>query len=190
MTWFISGDDQRKAIEEIEQTKSDRVTAIVGLAFLEEDLRNSIEARLRDDKNIIKEMFNVSGPLGSYKAKADLGFLLKSYDKDAHADLLRMGTIRNRFAHWRQPITFGSPDIKQLCSMLTLVDKDEYPKMPGKGLPDELRSPERLLPNAQPRERFILTIKLMVVLFWAASHDLVLGANTKHRWRARLEPNA
>lgn len=183
MSWLISNDDQRKAIEEIEQTKSDRATAIVGGAYLEADLRNAIEARLRADGNLINKLFKPSGPLGPFETKADLGFLLKIYDKDVHDDLISMGTIRNRFAHWRTPIRFGSKDIKALCSGLKLVDKDEYPKMPGEGLPDELRSPERLAPNAGPRERFIQTIKLTVIVFWAASHDLVLGPNPPHKWR-------
>ena len=87
MPWFISGDDQRKAIEEIEQTKSDRATAIVGVAYLETDLGNAIEARLRADDDIINKMFKPSGPLGPFETKANLGFLLKIYDKDVHADL-------------------------------------------------------------------------------------------------------
>jgi hypothetical protein len=175
MSWFSSSDDQRKAIEEIEQTKSDRAAAIVGAAFLEENLRNAIEARLRADENIVNKMFKPSGSLGAFEVKADLGFLLRVYEKDVHADLVTLGKIRNAFAHWRKPIKFDSKDIKALCRELKLVDKDEYPKMPGPGLPDELRSPERIGPDASPTERFILTIKLMVIIFWAASHDLVLG---------------
>jgi hypothetical protein len=182
MSWLLSNDDQRKALEEIEQTKSDRATAIVGAAFLEGDLRNAIEARLRADENIVNKMFKPSGPLGPFEAKADLGFLLNIYDKDVHDDLITMGTIRNRFAHWRVPIKFDSKEIKKHCGELKLVDKTEYPQIPGEGLPEQMRSPPRLPPNARPRDRFILTIKLMVVIFWAASHDLVLGPNHKFRW--------
>lgn len=188
MAWFLSSNNQFNALNEIEQTTSDRATAIVGGAFLEADLRNAIEVRLLADDNITNKMFKPTGPLGPFEAKANLGFLLKIYDKDVHSDLVTMGAIRNRFAHWPQPVKFDSRDIRKLCKELVIVDKEEYPKMPGEGLPDELRSLPHLAADAEPRDRFILTIKLMVIIFWAASIDLVLGPNPPHRWRPRDEP--
>jgi hypothetical protein len=80
MTWIISSDAHRIALEEIEQTKSDRATAIVGATFLENDLRNAIEAHLRKNDNLINKLFKPNGPLGNFQTKADLGLLLGVYD--------------------------------------------------------------------------------------------------------------
>ena len=78
-------------------------------------------------------MFKSSGSLGAFEVKADLGFLLRIYEQDVHADLVTMGKIRNAFVHWRKPIKFNSKDIKALCRQLKIVDKDEYPRVPGPG---------------------------------------------------------
>src|SRR5437762_10597774 len=96
--WFSSHEDHRKGIEEIEQTKSDRITAILGATILERDLRNAIEARLRADDDIVNKLFKPSGPLGPFETKAGLGFLLNIYDKSVYDDLVCISQIRNFFA--------------------------------------------------------------------------------------------
>jgi hypothetical protein len=39
---------------------------------------------------------------------------------------------------------------------------------------------------ADIRKRFILTIKLMVIIFWA-SHDLIIGPDGRHKWQTAEE---
>lgn len=183
MTWILSSDSHRKALEEIQQTASDRATALVGATLVERDLLNAIEARLVDDSDVVKKLFKPAGPIGNFGTKVELGYLLSIYDKSARDDLNQFVTIRNRFAHSIEPLKFDSREIKKLCASLTIVDATEYPKVPGKGLPDDLRSPPHLSQNAAPRDRFIQAIRLFIILFWERSHDYVMGADSNHRWR-------
>ena len=188
MTWIISDDDQRKAIEEIEQTKSDRAAGIVAAAFVERDLINAIEARLLKDDTLIEKLFKPTGALGAFETKANLGFLLGIYDAEVHADITDIVWIRNRFAHNRQPLKFDSRDIRTRIDGLRIIKRPEYPKVPGIGLPDQVRSPPRLESGASPREKLILTVKLLAVVFWAASYDLVLDEQGRAKTWKEAEP--
>jgi DNA-binding MltR family transcriptional regulator len=185
MTWILSSDAHRIALEEIEQTKSDRATAIVGATLLENDLLSAIEARLRKNPNIINKLFKPSGPIGNFQIKADLGLLLGIFDDEIHADLTDIISARNLFAHSIKPLKFNSKEIGKLCNGLRVIQRDQYPQIPGRGLPDELRSPPRIDPKASPRDRYILAIKLIVIALWAASHDLVIDAEgrAKKKWK-------
>jgi hypothetical protein len=183
MNWIVSDDDQGKAIEEIEQTKSDRATGIVAAAFVERDLQNAIEARLCPDPNLVAKLFKPGGPVGDFGTKADLGFLLRIYDSDVHADLGNLVWIRNRFAHHRKPLQFDSRDIRKRIDEFRLIKRDKYPQIPGKGLPEENRTIPKVLGTANPRDKFIATVKLLAITLWAASHDLVIGPDGKpRRW--------
>jgi DNA-binding MltR family transcriptional regulator len=190
MPWILSSDAHRIALEEIEQTKSDRATAIVGATLLENDLRNAIEARLLKNANLINKLFKPTGPLGPFQTKADLALLLGVFDDQIHADLTTIISIRNLFAHNIKPLKFNSKEISKLCSELRVVEHDPYPQIPGRGLPDELRSPQRINSKAPPRDRFLLAIKLIVIALWAASHDLVIGPDgmEKKKWGPLGEP--
>lgn len=191
MTWLLSSDNQRKALEEIEQTQSDRATAIVAASFLETDLRNAIEARLLKDENLINKLLKPTGPLGPFQTKAELAYLMGIYDAGIRDDIIEIAGIRNMFAHNVKPLKFNSKEIGNRCKTLRIVKRDPYPEIPGKGLPDELRSPPRIDSSAPPRERFILAIKLIAIALWAASHDLVIGPDgRKKKWRPDGEPSS
>jgi hypothetical protein len=183
MTWIISDDEQRKAINEIEKTRSDRAAGIVGGAFVENDLRNAIETRLVQNDNLLNKMFKPSGPLGPFETKATLGFLLGIYDKDTLDDIVAIAKVRNAFAHSRKPLLFTSREISDQCRAIKIVDREPYPSVPGIGLPDWARSPPRLAENAGSKDRFIQAIKLLTITFWAASHELVIDKEGKpRRW--------
>lgn len=185
VTWFVSSDAHRIALEEIEQTKSDRATAVVAATLLENDLRNAIEARLLRNPNLINKLFKPSGPLGPFQTKADLGLLLGVFDAELHADVTDIISVRNLFAHNIKPLKFASKDISKLCNGLRIISRDQYPQIPGRGLPDEIRSPPRIDPKASARDRFILAIKLILIALWAASHDLVIDSEgqAKTKWQ-------
>lgn len=181
MNWFLSDDGQRKALREI-AAAPDRSAAIVGVAFLETDLRNAIEARLENNEDLLNKMFKPTGPLGPFETKANLGFLLKIYNAGILADLRDLAWIRNRFAHSREPIEFGSRDIRLKCESLRTVRADPYPTIPGRGLPDAMRTPPKMAADAKPRERFTLTIQLITIALWAASYDRIYSK--EGAWKA------
>jgi DNA-binding MltR family transcriptional regulator len=182
MVWLVSDDDQRKALAEIEQTHSDRAAAIVGIAFLDRDLGNAIEARMRADKKIVKQIFKPTGPLGSFEVKAHIGYLLNIYDCDAHDDLVDLSWTRNQFAHARKPLQFDSRDIRLKLEGLRCPKAKTAFRVTGDGLPDELRELPALPSDAGPRAIFIHAIKLFSIMFWEASKEHVLPPNQARRW--------
>lgn len=73
-TWII---DQRHLpiVHEIERS-SDRAKAIVSAAFIDEEIKEQIQSRLRNDKTTINKLFKGSGPLGSFSARIDMAYLM------------------------------------------------------------------------------------------------------------------
>jgi hypothetical protein len=65
MVWAILNEDQNTALREIVKFQSDRIAAILGGAMLDDSLRQTLEHRLRHDKDMNKKLFRVTGPLGN-----------------------------------------------------------------------------------------------------------------------------
>ena len=81
---------------------SDRSAGIVAAAFVEDQLTHLLKSRLRfedEDDTIMREMFRSRGPLGSFSAKIDMGYLMRLYSKTARRELETIKDIRNSFAH-------------------------------------------------------------------------------------------
>ena len=124
MVWIAITEDERKAIEDIEATGSDRATVIVAAAIVEERLATAIKSKLHSDKEIVSHIFRVSGPLGSFSAKIDLGFLMGLYGKEAHSDLDTIKEIRNEFAHRLRSTNFNSQRVHDLCKNIKAADSN------------------------------------------------------------------
>lgn len=102
------------------QTANDRTCAVLAVAYLEEKLRDAIEALLVPDKDTRNKLLKPSGPVGSYAAKVELAYLMGIYGKAERGDMLTLGLIRNDFAHLTKLIDFGSRDIRKRCESLVL----------------------------------------------------------------------
>jgi hypothetical protein len=102
---------------------SERASAIVGAAFLEDRLTHCIASRLVDDTNCLKRLFKPAGPIGNFGVKADLGFLLGLYSEKTRDDIQRIAQVRNWFAHWAEPTTFGTREIRVECEKLGLMER-------------------------------------------------------------------
>lgn len=85
--WIIYNDEEREAIHDL-HTASDRAAAILGGTLLENRLEMAIQLRMAEDKEVLTQLFRTSGPLGSFSAKIDLGYLMKMYGKEARHDLV------------------------------------------------------------------------------------------------------
>lgn len=175
MSWLMHHPNQQKALEEIEQTQSDRATAIVGAAFLEANVRRAIESRLQKDDDKRNQLFKNGGPLGNFEPKATLAYLMGLIGKNELLDLAHIAWVRNQFAHRMEPLQFGSRDIRERCDKIKIVDTHPFPAVPGKGLPDGQRSPSPLKENATARDRYILAIKLLTIVCFRSVHDYVIG---------------
>ncbi len=190
MTWLLTCDAHRKAIAEIEQTKSDRATVIVATSVVEKDLVRAIEIRMVPDERETNMLFKHSGPLGAFEAKVHLAYLMGMIDGSLRDDLTRIADIRNRFAHQVEPLRFNSHAVHALCDALTIVDAPGYPEIPDASLSEELRRPARLTADATPRARFVQAIKLCLIALWRIDHSSGTGTWEDGTWMPDAEGDA
>lgn len=162
MVWTVQNIRQSQAIQEIEDAESDRVVAIVAGAFVEERLRFALEYRLRegakrDGSTPKSKMFELNGPLGSFAAKIDMGFLLYMYGEPTLDTLHAICKIRNRFAH-------------ELLTGFDVVDKVLQKQLPKLKLHEGLThypvpvGPEdmEIEPIDGPRRQFLVNVKIVL----------------------------
>lgn len=112
-------------ISEIEG-QSDRAAAIVGAAWIEEELEAAIRSFLIDDKESMKKLLGKSSPLSSFSAKIDLACVLGMCSRVIAKDLHSIREIRNDFAHNilakdNAKLSFNSGHIKDKCMALKCV---------------------------------------------------------------------
>jgi DNA-binding MltR family transcriptional regulator len=118
--WSHRNDDEREAHREIEESH-DRAAAVVAAAFVEDRLATALKARFHQDEAITGNLFRSSGPLGSFKAKIDLAYLVGLCSKEAHSDLDIIRRIRNEFAHELTTKTFESQRVNDLTKNFALI---------------------------------------------------------------------
>lgn len=102
------------------QGESDRATAILGAAFLDEQLRFLLEAFLVEDpesKNLLE------GALRGLTVRARAAFSLGFLNPLEYLDVGGIISIRNRFAHRLHGLSFEDPEITAQCDALELPPK-------------------------------------------------------------------
>jgi hypothetical protein len=189
--WTFTDANQRIVANEIER-QSDRSAAVIAGAFLEYRLEEAIKAALERNIDIENRMFKGPGPLASFSAKIDIGFLLGLYNDGVRRKLHTIKEVRNRFAHSMQPITFRSQAVRDLCGNLAKVGKRMY-KTPNQDAiqkaqetgnisyewMDELVFSSVFNVTNTPRNRFIATTKALLLLLSVAARAAYLRAQ-KH----------
>jgi DNA-binding MltR family transcriptional regulator len=116
-------------VEELER-QSDRGAAIVGLAWVEEALQESLISFLKDEKKAQERFFRQSGPLAALAAKIDLALLLGMCTQVIAADLHSLRKIRNDFAHTvlaadNSSLRFETAHIRDKCMALQCVAHED-----------------------------------------------------------------
>jgi DNA-binding MltR family transcriptional regulator len=105
------------------QKESQRGGVLLGAAFLDEQLRQLLEAFLIDHSASGKLLEGgAMAPLGSFSSRINMAFCLGLISKDIHGDLHIIREIRNEFAHSLHGLTFANEKIQ------TLVSKLKWPK--------------------------------------------------------------
>jgi hypothetical protein len=193
MPWISVNQYERATFEntvkEIEEG-SERASAIVAGAFVDEHLTHAIKARLASNDGIIKEMFRSSGPLGSFSSRIHLGFLLHLYSEPAWKELDTIKKIRNEFAHRLDTRSFAVERVRDLANNLKLSDTAEFHiatiksatgtetkfeillgEKPGNRASVPLIEPTA---NPTPRERYIRACKLFIGVF-SLAHNFKSG---------------
>ena len=152
-------------------TASDRAAAIIAGSLLEMSLTTTLKVILHKNKKITDEVFNVTGAMGAFKTKIQLGFLVGLYGDQALKDLLIVKDIRNAFAHSLEISSFKSDRIKSwtdnlkfceryVADELDIKTKAESKTNPGPNVPHKdwdfwviVKDKAELL--GDPRERYI-----------------------------------
>jgi hypothetical protein len=105
--------------------ETDRGSALMAAAFLDDRLKALIESRLVNDAKIVKRGFDFNGPLGTFSSRIDFAYLLGLIPKNARLDLHKLRAIRNAFAHESGPLDFNDQAISQKCDGLVYLGMGE-----------------------------------------------------------------
>jgi hypothetical protein len=95
--------DEKLTKDEIEafyDALRDRDRAIVLSAIAENHLTSLLQLlMLRHEKEISGQLFNPSGPLGPFRTKIRVAYMLRIIPPEVYKDLILVSKIRNKFAH-------------------------------------------------------------------------------------------
>ena len=115
-----------QALESHPSPMGDRSIAIIGSALVEKALEVSILARLGPfvTPEVRKGIFdhNSNGPLADFSARIKMAHAMDIVGKKTTADLNRIRTIRNAFAHTVQLLDFDGPEVAELCRDLEIFE--------------------------------------------------------------------
>jgi hypothetical protein len=96
-------------------------STIVSGAMVEQRLEISLKYRLRPHEYAQTQLFKPTGPLGAFKNKIDLGFLLYMYERPMWLALTSISIIRNKFAHrLDQSFSYGDEEFNSAMKHLVL----------------------------------------------------------------------
>ncbi len=159
MIWSVQNSDQVQAVGEIEHGP-DRVIGIVAGAMLEQRLEMSLKYRLRPHDYTQNRLFRPIGPLGAFKNKIDLGFMLYMYEKPMWLALTGISEIRNKFAHkLDQTFSHGDDDFNKAMKSLILHDGVKF--YPNPFLWSD--TTERLRKPKNNKQVFLANVKLALI---------------------------
>lgn len=118
------GDTFYAVLDEIESA-SPRATAIVAASFVEDHLRRLLLSRLVDDAKAIERALGSNGPLGTFSAKINFGYLMGIYTAAACREMDTIRGIRNDFAHEMNISSFDVQSVKDRVATLTAWEREK-----------------------------------------------------------------
>jgi hypothetical protein len=139
--------------------QSDRGLAIMGGAYVEDALKDYLEAHWRKGDDAAKAFKNLTQPsraLGSFSAKIDIAYLTHLIDTTLWKDLTNLKNIRNDFAHKmtlndreHEPLTFTTGSISARCNNFILTANSIHDDIDG--------VKTSILPDSS-RNKYLLTV--------------------------------
>jgi DNA-binding MltR family transcriptional regulator len=122
---FIQEHSERvKRFRESLTPETDRGCAITSAAFVDEEIKRLLIARLVDEPDLVDGAFGRNGPLSSFSARIDFAFLLGMLSKSGWRDLHLLRRIRNEFAHFPDPLSFNDESIRSRCFEFTYTGRE------------------------------------------------------------------
>lgn len=179
MAWAVFSDAHLRAIGEMIQSGSERITAIVGAALLDDTLRGTLAERFRDDKDIAKKLLKVNGPFGNLGPKIDILYMLKAFEKPTWDTLNGIAEVRNFFAH-NLDASFDSKHENMVNALKRLVLNENRTHYPHHLFRRDTKHP--LEPIRSNRDRFIVNLQLCLI---ALMQDRV--SHETHSFEPRTE---
>jgi mannitol operon repressor len=140
-------------LDEFEK-ESDRSCALLGAAFLDEQIRGLLEAFFVDDPKRVGELFEGSGPVATLSSRIEVAYALGFITPTELRDLGLIRKIRNQFAHELHGLSFETESISARCNELTAY-----------GLVAQMTV-------KTPRMRFVTTVVL--VANWVATRRMAI----------------
>jgi hypothetical protein len=130
------------------RTQTDRGVAIIGAAYVDLVLLESITCRLaRRDAPLIKTLFEDNAPLQPFSARIHLGYAMGIYGVGVYQDLKAIKDIRNAFAHSAEDIGFATAEVSGQTNALNLLTRP----IRFKGRP----------PATTARDRYVYVVELI-----------------------------
>jgi hypothetical protein len=100
---------------------TDRGAALAAVANLDHILGEALKARLVDDIDVVVPLFRPDSMFGGYGARVRLAYITSMIKKGTYQDLIKIGDIRNAFAHRMEHLDFNNREIKGKCSGLKML---------------------------------------------------------------------
>ncbi|WP_433752291.1 hypothetical protein [Paenibacillus amylolyticus] len=105
--------------------ESDRGCVLLAASYLDNCLKDLLEANCIDDKDGFNDLCNGTSPLASFSGKIELCYLLGLISPDAKRYLHLIRKIRNDFAHSMEIISFSTERVANRCRNLRM---EAFPK--------------------------------------------------------------
>ncbi len=121
------GDQLNRTFEEVFK-QTDRASAIVSSALLEELLERLLLAFLIDHQSVERDLFDGMSPLSTMSAKINLAYYLGLLEQSEFEDLKLIKNIRNDFAHSFEGINFETQRIRDKCLQLKTLTSTSPPR--------------------------------------------------------------
>lgn len=126
--WTILKDNDEESIKlMLDEKIDDRAVAIIATAFLDDRLRDVLIHYLHTTKDLQDSFFEGTGPLAAFSARINMGFMLGLYSKTFCEHLHIMRSVRNLFAHSRDPLDFNSEKVSAKLTNLKFLDLFRHP---------------------------------------------------------------
>jgi DNA-binding MltR family transcriptional regulator len=118
------------AFRESLRSETDRGCALMAAAFLDEKLKNLLQAFLINDPKSFEYLFYGTGGLSSFSSRIEMAYLLGFISPNMKRDLNMIRKIRNEFAHSAEVINFNTSPISDRCNELKYVPETYRERSP------------------------------------------------------------
>jgi hypothetical protein len=160
----LTEEDNAAVEQEAYVRGNDRATVVMFGSYVERSLSGVLLHAMRQDLNADarKRLLEYEGSLGSFSAKIITAYAFKLIGPTCLHDLDLVRLLRNGFAHSRMHFNFTTPQVREICRHLLLIERpDSFLPLSSMGAisDDDLKE---AADKSQPRTRFVATCHELV----------------------------